>query len=132
LEYEGDKMANGWGGRRPGAGAPKGNNNRVRHGEYSQIPAELLAMPNMIAMICCARHVSFFRGVPIDMASAEYREWFRASGIMNQLTDKFVRQAVQASKARIDAAMSAHADAVKEWNAALARFNEASANRNRS
>jgi hypothetical protein len=27
-------MANGWGGRRTGAGAPRGNNNAVIHGAY--------------------------------------------------------------------------------------------------
>ncbi|WP_421180596.1 hypothetical protein [Aeromonas enteropelogenes] len=122
-------MANGWGGRRPGAGAPRGNNNRVKHGEYSQIPAELLAMPHMLAMICCIRSVSFFREVPIDETPIEYREWFRALGIMGQLTDRLVRQERQASKARIDAALAAHAEAMKKLEAAIARRDNALANR---
>lgn len=93
-------MANGWGGRRPGVGAPKGNNNRVTHGEYCQIPAELLALPHQEAVISCAKRVSLLNG-PISTSPNEYREWFRALGIIGQLSDRFVRQIKRAHQVQL-------------------------------
>jgi len=37
-----DKRGRGWGGRRPGAGAPKGNLNALKHGRTSRRQVQLL------------------------------------------------------------------------------------------
>ena len=118
-------MANGWGGRRPGAGAPKGNNNRVIHGEYCQIPAELLALPHQEAVMRCSKLVSIF-DCPISASPIEYREWFRASGLVGQLSDRYVRQLKRAHRAQFNARMTeahiAKGNKLKEWRAVRARF----------
>lgn len=105
-------MANGWGGRRAGAGAPKGNNNRVIHGEYCQIPAELLALSHQEAAIRCMEQMPFL-DFPSDVLPSEYREWFRVSGIIGQLTDRYVRRMIRQSNARLKKARLARAQSLQ-------------------
>jgi hypothetical protein len=58
------KRGNGWGGRRPGAGAPRGNTNALKHGRTSRRQAQLLE---------AALDIPQVRQTLIDFANRERR-----------------------------------------------------------
>ena len=96
-------MANGWGGRRVGAGAPKGNNNAVIHGDYCRPCIDVdtsnsLELRRLNAAVCREEY-----GLPglIGGTPYEQRQLFRLQGISNWITDNLIRLARKESRARV-------------------------------
>ncbi len=92
-------MANGWGGRRKGAGAPSGNNNRVVHGEYSKMPLptaceggeELTDITlSRAQIIYCLIEQQSLEDVKASIPWAQ-REYARFDGLIGQRIDQVIR-----------------------------------------
>ena len=96
-------MANGWGGRRAGAGAPKGNNNAVIHGEYCRPcvyvdTSNSLELRRLNAAVCreWSELPSMNNGTP-----SEIRQLIRLDGISGWITDNLIHLARKESRDRI-------------------------------
>jgi len=127
-------MANGWGGRRAGAGAPKGNNNAVQHGEYCRLCVDVdtfnsLELRILMAAVC--REIfelpDLLKGTP-----DEQREWFRLVGITSWIVGKLIqverkksRDLVKQALANRKIAKTQYSIAKAELIAAKARLMEA-------
>ena len=106
-------MANGWGGRRVGAGAPKGNNNAVIHGDYCRPCIEIdisnsLELRRLNVAVCREENElpRMFDGTP-----SEQRQLLRLQGISNWITDNLIRLARKESRARVGLAQTKRAEA---------------------
>jgi len=102
-------MANGWGGRRAGAGAPKGNNNRVRHGEYSKLPLPFLPSNGKALtgntllraqIIICLKEQQKLPDISVR-TRWEQRECWRLDGLVGQRVDQIIRNARRYSRERL-------------------------------
>ncbi len=120
-------MANGWGGRRAGAGAPKGNNNAVIHGDYCRPcvyvdTSSSRELRRLNAAVCREENElpGMFNGTPY-----EQRQFFRLQGISNWITDNLIRLARKESRARIILIQIQRATAKAELAAAKADLLEA-------
>lgn len=96
-------MANGWGGRRTGAGAPKGNNNAVIHGEYCRPcvyvdTSNSLELRRLNAAVCreWSELPNMNSGTP-----SEIRQLIRLDGISGWITDNLIHLARKESRDRI-------------------------------
>ncbi len=93
-------MANGWGGRRPGAGAPKGNNNAVKHGEYCR-PIMNIDLSSMVELrrlniaICAYR---FSLPEYREVTPFERRECYRLDGMSGWIIDKLIQREKKISR----------------------------------
>lgn len=86
-------MANGWGGRRKGAGAPKGNNNAVKHGEYCRpiVNVDFSSMFDLRRLnIALCINMSLLPGL-CSATPDEEREYLRLGGISGQIIDKLIQ-----------------------------------------
>ena len=106
-------MANGWGGRRVGAGAPKGNNNAVIHGDYCRPCIDVdtsnsLELRRLNVAVCREENElpRMFDGTP-----SEQRQLLRLQGISNWITDNLIRLARKESRARVGLAQTKRAEA---------------------
>jgi len=122
-------MANGWGGRRKGAGAPKGNNNAVKHGEYCRpiVDIDLSSMVelrrlNIAICIDMSSLLGFFGATPDEM-----REYIRLGGISGQLIDRLIQLTRKESRDRLKQAEALHREAKARLAEARARLSEAKA-----
>ena len=127
-------MANGWGGRRAGAGAPKGNNNAVIHGDYCRPCIEIdisnsLELRRLNVAVCREENElpRMFDGTP-----SEQRQLLRLQGISNWITDNLIRLARKESRARVKfiqirraTAKAKLAEAKADFLKAKARYNKA-------
>ena len=127
-------MANGWGGRRAGAGAPKGNNNAVIHGDYCRPcinvdTSNSLELRRLHASVCREENElpRMVNGTPFEI-----RQLIRLQGISNWITDNLIGLARKESRARIvlaqagrAAAKAKLAEAKADLLKAKARYNEA-------
>ena len=96
-------MANGWGGRRTGAGAPKGNNNAVIHGNYCRPcvyvdTSNSLELRRLNAAVCreWSELPNMNSGTP-----SEIRQLIRLDGISGWITDNLIHLARKESRDRI-------------------------------
>ncbi len=106
-------MANGWGGRRVGAGAPKGNNNAVIHGEYCRPcvyvdTSNSLELRRLHASICRDENAMprMFNGTPYEI-----RQLIRLQGVSCWITDNLISLARKESRARVRLAQTKRAEA---------------------
>ena len=127
-------MANGWGGRRTGAGAPKGNNNAVIHGEYCRPcvyvdTSNSLELRRLNAAVCreWSELPNMNSGTP-----SEIRQLIRLDGISGWITDNLIHLARKESRDRIKlaqikraAAKAKLAEAKADLQKAKARYHEA-------
>ena len=96
-------MANGWGGRRAGAGARKGNNNAVIHGNYCRPcvyvdTSNSLELRRLNAAVCreWSELPNMNSGTP-----SEIRQLIRLDGISGWITDNLIHLARKESRDRI-------------------------------
>lgn len=127
-------MANGWGGRRPGAGAPKGNNNAVKHGEYCRPIVDVdvssmfeLRKLNIAICINMSLLPGFFGATP-----DEEREYIRLGGISGQIIDKLIRLTRKESRDRLKQAEALSREAKAKCHEAKARLIAAKAAKKQS
>ncbi len=124
-------MANGWGGRRLGAGAPKGNNNAVKHGEYCRpiVDVDVSSMFELrklnIALCIDMSSLPSMYGATPD----ERREYIRLEGMSGQIIDKLIRLTRKESRDQLKQAEAHHREAKAELKQARARLCEAKARR---
>ena len=96
-------MANGWGGRRTGAGAPKGNNNAVIHGGYCRPCIDVdtsssLELRRLNVAVCMEQ---FSLPDLLDGVTYEQRQWFRLAGISDWVVGKLIQLERKKSRERI-------------------------------
>ena len=96
-------MANGWGGRRTGAGAPKGNNNAVIHGGYCRPCIDVdtsssLELRRLNVAVCMEQ---FSLPDLLDGITYEQRQWFRLAGISDWVVGKLIQLERKKSRERI-------------------------------
>ena len=96
-------MANGWGGRRAGAGAPKGNNNAVIHGGYCRPCIDVdtsssLELRRLNVAVCMEQ---FSLPDLLDGITYEQRQWFRLAGISDWVVGKLIQLERKKSRERI-------------------------------
>ncbi len=93
-------MANGWGGRRAGAGAPKGNNNAVRHGGYCRpdvyVDCTCAIELRRLNLALCA-YQSSLPGYGED-TPFERREYYRLYGLTGWVIGKLIHLERKKSK----------------------------------
>lgn len=93
-------MANGWGGRRTGSGAPQGNNNAVKHGRYCR-PCIHVNSHNLLELrslnIAVCRELYSLPGV-LRGTSDEQREWVRLAGILDWIASKLIQVELKKSR----------------------------------
>lgn len=120
-------MANGWGGRRAGAGAPKGNNNAVIHGEYCRPWIEVDCSNTRELRTVNAAILRIQVSLPdlIKSNPFEVREYMRLNGMSCWVTDKIIATTRKQSRERVRQAESLRTVAKAELAAAKARYNEA-------
>ncbi len=117
-------MANGWGGRRPGAGAPKGNNNAVKHGEYCRPIVDVdassmfeLRKLNIALCIDMSSLPGMYGATPDEM-----REYIRLEGMSGQIIDKLIRLTRKESREQVKQAVALHREAKAKCLEAKARL----------
>ena len=120
-------MANGWGGRRTGAGAPKGNNNAVIHGNYCRPcvyvdTSNSLELRRLNAAVCREENE-----LPrmINGTSSEIRQLIRLQGISAWITDNLISLARKDSRERVKLVQIKRAAAKAKLAEAKARYHEA-------
>ena len=96
-------MANGGGGRRTGAGAPKGNNNAVIHGGYCRPCIDVdtsssLELRRLNVAVCMEQ---FSLPDLLDGITYEQRQWFRLAGISDWVVGKLIQLERKKSRERI-------------------------------
>lgn len=96
-------MANGWGGRRAGTGAPKGNNNAVTHGGYCRPCIDVdtsssLELRRLNVAVCMEQ---FSLPDLLDGITYEQRQWFRLAGISDWVVGKLIQLERKKSRERI-------------------------------
>ena len=106
-------MANGWGGCRAGAGAPKGNNNAVIHGDYCRPCIDVdtsnsLELRRLHASVCRDENElpRMFNGTPYEI-----RQLIRLQGVSCWITDNLISLARKESRARVRLAQTKRAEA---------------------
>ena len=127
-------MANGWGGRRTGAGAPKGNNNAVIHGNYCRPcvyvdTSNSLELRRLNAAVCreWSELPNMNSGTPYEI-----RQLIRLDGISGWITDNLIylarkesRDKVKLAQIKRAAAKAKLAEAKADLQEAKARYHEA-------
>ncbi len=122
-------MANGWGGRRPGAGAPKGNNNAVKHGDYCRPKVDIDCSRTRELRVLNATILRIRMSLP-DIGNSygfEFREYQRLDGMSNWVTDKIIQVTRKNSRDRVKQAEAERNKAKVELMAAKAEFMAAKA-----
>lgn len=117
-------MANGWGGFRPGAGAPKGNNNAVKHGEYCR-PIVDIDPSNMVELR--RLNIAFCIDMSLlpDLFSAtpdEGREYLRLGGMSCKIIDKLIQLTRKESRDQVKQAKALRREAKAKCHEAKARL----------
>lgn len=130
-------MANGWGGRRAGAGARKGNNNAVIHGNYCRPcvyvdTSNSLELRRLNAAVC--REWSELPRMN-NATPSEIRQLIRLDGISGWITDNLIylarkesREKVKLAQIKRAAAKAKLAEAKADLRKAKARYHEAKLN----
>jgi hypothetical protein len=111
----------GWGGKRPGSGAPLGNTNAVKHGERSRRAfsslvggGQLLPLVSLRAsnLMIAERVGELSRLMPdVALGSEAYREFMLLDGIMWQRTRRMARIEIDNAKTAINLASLGQAQA---------------------
>lgn len=96
-------MANGWGGRRAGAGAPKSNNNAVKHGDYChpKVDIDCSNTRELRTLNVAILRIQFSLPDLIKSSPFEVREYLRLNGMSGWVTDKIINATRKKSKDRL-------------------------------
>ena len=127
-------MANGWGGRRAGAGAPKGNNNAVTHGGYCRPCIDVdtsssLELRRLNVAVCMEQ---FSLPDLLDGVTYEQRQWFRLAGISDWVVGKLIQVERRESRTRVKLAQIGRATAKAKLAEAKSDFLKAKARYNKA
>ena len=127
-------MANGWGGRRAGAGAPKGNNNAIIHGDYCRpkVDIDCSNTRELRTVNAAILRIQFSLPDLVKSSPFEVREYLRLNGMSCWVTDKIIQTTRKQSRERVvlaeslrAAAKAKLAETKAELATAKARYNEA-------
>lgn len=96
-------MASGWGGRRTGAGAPEGNNNAVKHGDYCRpkVDVDCSNTLELRTLNVAILRIQFSLPDLIKSSPFEVREYLRLNGMSGWVTDKISKATRKKSKDRL-------------------------------
>ncbi|NCB55900.1 MAG: hypothetical protein EOM46_00060 [Gammaproteobacteria bacterium] len=117
-------MANGWGGRRTGAGAPKGNNNAVQHGDYCRpkVDVDCSSTRELRVMNAAILRIQFSLPEMGKGTPSEVREYLRLNGMSGWVTDKIIQATRKKSKDRLKEIEAKRREAKTELLEAKARL----------